>query len=429
MFDLSETSAATFTVVIGALLIVIALLISFIWSIKRHKAPVLKIACDAPLEKLLPSLSGLAQGCVYAGNSVELYENGAFFEIMFEEMGRATSTVHFETFLWKEGELGRRLVEALIARRRDGVMVRVLVDANGGKQMGTDAQHALTAAGCKLVLHHPKRWKNLGVLNERDHRKIVVLDGRVALVGGHCIVDSWLGDAQDHEHVRDLAVRLRGPVVHGIQTAFSENWVEDTGELFAGAAAFPELSPQGAIDVHVASVKPEGSPAAVKVLHHLAVCVAQKSIRIQNPYFLPDDEAIEALGDAVARGVDVRVMVPSAGASDMPMVQHAAHRNFHKLLARGVRILEYQKCLLHQKVMTIDGVWSAIGSSNFDDRSFEINDEITLGILDRELARGLEEIFAKDAAHCAELEYDSWRARGLRHRLQDNVYHSFNEFL
>ena len=150
-----------------------------------------------------------------------------------------------------------------------------------------------------------------------------------------------------------------------------------TGELFVGEDFFPELDDAGDVAIHVARVKPEGSAPAVKILHHLAICCARERIRIQNPYFLPEPAAIEALGRAVARGVDVRVMVPSAGASDMPIVQHAAHRNFERLLALGVRILEYQKTLLHQKVMSIDGVWCAIGSSNFDDRSFEINDEIT----------------------------------------------------
>ena len=176
-------------------------------------------------------------------------------------------------------------------------------------------------------------------------------------------------------------------------------------------------------------MKPEGSPAAVKVLHHLVLCVARERIRIQNPYFLPDDDAIEALGKAVARGVDVRVMVPSAEASDMPIVQHAAHRNFDKMLARGVRIFEYQTCLLHQKVMTVDGVWCAIGSSNFDDRSFETNDEITLGMLDAGLAAQFEEIFERDSKRCVELKLDSWLARGVGHRLKDNALHLFNEFL
>lgn len=429
MLELFESTVPVPVVLVAVLVLAIAVLIMVIWSIRRHRNPDLQIDCDTPLNELMPSLSGLTQSAVYVGNTVELFENGAFFEILFEEIKAATRTVHFETFLWKEGVLGQRLVDALVERRRAGVEVRVLVDADGGKKMGHDVERQLTAAGCKFALHHPRHWRNIGVFNERDHRKLVVLDGRVALVCGHCIVDSWLGDAQDREHVRDLGVRLRGPVVHAVQAAFSENWVEDTGELFVGEDAFPELQRQGDIDVHVASLKPEGSAPAVKVLHHLVVSVARERIRIQNPYFLPDEEAIEALGQAVARGADVRVMVPSADASDMPIVQHAAHRNFQRMLALGVRIFEYERCLLHQKVMSVDGVWCAIGSSNFDDRSFETNDEITLGIRDAALAKKFEEVFERDCKHCVELKLDKWQARGVWHRVKDNVLYSFNELL
>ena len=175
---------------------------------------------------------------------------------------------------------------------------------------------------------------------------------------------------------------------------------------------FPQLEPAGEVPAHVAHVKPEGSAPAVKILHHMVICVARKRLWIQNPYFLPEPEAIDAFGEAVKRGVDVRVMVPSAEASDMPIVQHAAHRNFEKLLACGVRIFEYPKTLIHQKVMTIDGVWCAVGSTNFDDRAFEINDEITLGFKDEKLARQLEEIFERDAKDCVELELEKWKRRG-----------------
>jgi cardiolipin synthase len=417
------------TVVVAVLGCALLLTVVVIWSIKRHRDPRLRIESDAPLAELLPSLSGLTHGAALKGNAVEILENGAFFEVMFEEIGRATRSVHFETYLWKDGMLGRRLVDALTERSRAGVTVRVLVDAAGGRKMGEAAVPRLKEAGCKFDSYHPTRFRNIGVLNERDHRKILVLDGRTALVGGHCIVDSWLGDAQDGEHVRDISVRLRGPIVHAIQSAFSENWVEETGELFVGEDFFPELHHEGDVAVHVARVKPEGSAPAVKILHHLAICCARERIRIQSPYFLPEPAAIEALGRAVARGVDVRVMVPSAGASDMPIVQHAAHRNFEQLLALGVRILEYQKTLLHQKVISIDGVWCALGSSNFDDRSFEINDEITLGMMDAPLAREFEAIFEHDSTECVELELATWRRRGGWHRLKDNALYLLNEMM
>jgi cardiolipin synthase len=363
------------------------------------------------------------------GNAVEVAENGAFFDRLLEDIAGATRTVHFETFLWKDGRLGRRMADAFSERARAGVTVRLVLDANGCKKMGKAVREQMQAAGCKLALYHPRTLKNLGVVLERDHRKICVVDGRVAWVGGHCIVDDWLGDARGHSEVRDLSVRLRGPIVHAVQSAFSENWVEVSGELFVGDDVFPPAERPGEVVAHLASVKPEGSAPAVKILHHTVICCAKKRVWIQNPYFIPEPDAVEAFAEAVRRGVDVRVMVPSAGASDMRIVQHAAHRNFQRLLDCGVRIFEYHRTLLHQKVMTIDGVWCAVGSSNFDDRSFETNDEITLGFLDRTLARRLEEIFEADRAHCVELDARRWRSRGALHKLQDSAYYLFNEVL
>ncbi len=429
MIDFITTPVSLPAIAVLGLMALPVVLGLVIWSIRSHRDPSLSVDCDSPVSTLLPSLAGLTQSTVYEGNSVELFENGAFFDMMLGEIRAARSSVHFETFLWKEGTLSARLVDALVERRRAGVDVRVIVDGNGGKKMGEDTKRRLKDGGCKLVLHHPTKLRHIGVFNDRDHRKVVVIDGRVALVGGHCIVDSWLGNAENRDHVRDLAVRLRGPVVHGVQSAFSENWVEDTGELFVGDAFFPPLERCGDVAAHVASVKAEGSPPAVKILHHLAVCIAKRRIRIQNPYFLPDDEAIEALCKAVKRGVDVRVMVPSTEASDMPIVQHAAHRNFDKLLAGGVRIFEFQTCLLHQKVMTVDGSWCAIGSSNFDDRSLETNDEITLSLCDEALAGQLEAIFEHDARQCVELNAEQWSRRGVWPRCRDNVLHVFNEVL
>lgn len=416
-------------IVLGLLGIVIVLLLLVIWSIKRHRDPHLHVECDAPLEKLVLSLAGLTQGVLVEGNDVEIFENGRFFDVLIAEIGEARDTVHFETFLWKEGELGRRVADALCERARAGLKVRVLLDANGTKKMGKDTERRLGEAGCKVVKYHARRLRNIGVLNHRDHRKLVVLDGRTAFLGGHCIVDEWLGDAQDRQHVRDLSVRLRGPIVHAAQSVFSENWLEETGELYAGDGVFPKLEAVGDVAAHMAYLQPDGSAPAVKVLHHMVICVAAKRIWIQNPYFLPEPEAIDAFAQAVKRGVDVRVMVPTAEASDMPLVQHAAHRNFERLLAAGVRIFEYPKTLLHQKVLTVDGVWCAVGSTNFDDRAFEINDEVTVGFKHAGLARRLEEIFEADARDCVELELSAWRQRGWFHRLQDNAMYLFNEQL
>jgi cardiolipin synthase len=415
--------------IVAVLLVAVVLLGIAIWSIKRHKDPHLELDTDAPLEELIPSLSGIALGMPIGGNKVEIFENGAFFDALLRDIATAERSVHFETFLWKQGVLGQRLADAVSACARRGVQVRLVLDAAGCKKMGQAAREQMRDAGCRIAIYHPRTLRNIGVIAERDHRKLTVLDGRIAWVGGHCIVDEWLGDAEDRHHVRDLSVRLTGPIVHAVQSVFSENWVEVTGKLFVGDDVFPAPQKAGEVVAHVASIKPEGSAPAVKILHHAVICCAKERIRIQNPYFIPEPDAVRALAMAVRRGVDVCIMVPSAEVSDAPLVQHAAHRNFQQLLDSGVRIFEYQKTLLHQKVMTIDGTWCAIGSSNFDDRSFETNDEITLGFLDQALARRLEEIFANDARHCIELTAEGWRARGLWDRVRDNALYLFNEVL
>lgn len=426
------TEFGSVTIPAIAVLIALGLVIFFvvvIWSIKRHRDPTLHVECDASIEELIPSLAGLTLSTAVEGNSVEVLENGAFFDVLIEDIASAKHTVHFENFLWKDGVLGKRVADALCERARAGATVRVLLDAVGTKEMGKSTERQLKDAGCKVVKFHKWHIRHIGVMNERDHRKLVVLDGRIALLGGHCIVDTWLGNAEDKEHFADLSVRLQGPIVNSVQAAFSENWVGQTGELFMGDDVFPKLERAGTITIHAAFVKPEGSAPTVKILHHSVICCAKKRIWIQNPYFIPEPEAIDAFGKAVASGVDVRVLMPSTSGSDNPMVQHAGHRNFEKLLRCGVRLFEYPSTLLHQKVITIDGVWCAIGSANFDDRSFEINDEITLSFNDAATAKRLDDVFEKYCPHCDEIKLEEWRKRGWRHKLIDNAYYLFNEVL
>jgi cardiolipin synthase len=422
-------SAGVLAIACAVLVAICAVLVVVIWSIKRHRDPHIHVECEAPIQDLVPSLAGMTHGMEVEGNSVEILEDGDFFEAVMKEIAGAKKTVHFETFLWKEGKLGREVTDALCAKAREGLVVRVLADANGCKGMGDETCEKLEAAGVKFARYHPWKLRNIGVMNQRDHRKIVVVDGRVAFVGGHCVVDEWGGSGYGSKPYHDLSVRLCGPAVHQVQSAFSENWVETTGELFAGEDYFPKMEKCGNLNVHVARVTPSGSAPAVKILHHMAICTAKKRLWIQNPYFLPEIEAIDAMGKAVKRGVDVRVMVPTKEASDMPMVQIAAHRNFHRLLAAGVRIFEYPTTLLHQKTMVVDGVWSAVGSTNFDDRAFEINDEITLGIVGPEFAKQMEAVFERDAKACTEIDAKQWEKRGFKRRLQEHFFYLWNEQL
>jgi cardiolipin synthase len=321
------------------------------------------------------------------------------------------------------------MAAAFAERASAGVAVRIMLDGNGSRGIGKGERETMEKAGARVVMFHEMKLHNIGVMNDRTHRKMLILDGREAFLGGHCVVDQWLGDAEDGKHYGDVSVYLRGPIVHSAQGAFSENWAGETGELFAGPDCFPPLEPAGDLPMHLVYAKPENSAPAVKILHHTAICLARKRIRIQNPYFIPEPDAIDALGEAVKRGVDVRVLMPSTSGSDNPMVQHAGHRNFEKLMLNGVRLFEYPHTLLHQKVMTIDGVYSTIGSTNFDDRSFETNDEVTLGIMDEKTAQRLDGIFERYVSRASEIDLQAWRRRGLWHKLKDHAAYSINELL
>lgn len=409
-----------------ALVLALALVI---YSIRWHRSPILEVQSDDGISELMPSLSGLSLSTSVEGNRVDVLENGAYYDVLIERILAARHSVHFETFLWKPGRLGDRLADAFMDRARAGVAVRILLDAQGSKKIEADKVDRLREAGCKVKFFHKRSLYTIGVLNDRDHRKICVVDGREAFVGGHCITDQWLGNAEDGKHFADVSVHLQGPIVHSIQGAFSENWAGETGEVFVGDAVFPVLEKVGDIAMHAAFVKPENSAPAVKILHHTVLCLARKKLWIQNPYFIPKKEAIEAMGAAVRRGVDVRVLVPATSGSDAPTVQHAGHHQFARLLSLGVRIFEYPHTLLHHKIMTVDGTWSAIGSTNFDDRSFDTNDEITLGILDEGIAARFDGIFEKYVRRAREVTQEEWRKRGPWHRVQDYAAYLMNDVL
>ena len=400
-----------------------------IWSIRRHRDPNLKIECDVGIAELMPTMAGLSLGTSLPGNAVEIIENGKFWDVLIERIEKAKQTIHYETFLWEEGKLGKRMSKAIAERAREGVKVRVMLDAAGSKNIGKSEVETMEKAGAKVVFFHDKRIRNIGVFNDRTHRKMMVIDGKEAFVGGHCCVDAWMGEAEDHKHYGDVSVRVRGPIVHSIQGCFSENWCGETGEIFAGLDVFPPLEPVGDVEMHLAYAKPENSAPAVKILHHTAICLARERIWIQNPYFIPDPDAIDAFASAVKRGVDVRVLMPSTSGSDNPMVQHAGHRNFERLMRSGVKLFEYPHTLIHQKVMTVDGVYSIIGSANFDDRSFETNDEVTLGILDMRVAAQLDEIFEKYVKRATEIDVEKWAKRSVFHKIKDYAAYSINELL
>jgi cardiolipin synthase len=416
--------------VVLAILVIVALVL-IVWSVKRRRRPHIKVEhfSDTDEGTLMLSISGFTQGTVVHGNRISLLQNGKYFEELFAAIEGARQSVSIETFLSKEGKVTTDLADLLAKKAREGIDVRLMLDGSGGKKFGKKALQKISDAGCTVQKYHPLTLGNLGRINNRTHRKIAVIDGRVGFIGGHCLVDSWLGDAQDKKHFRDISAQVEGPVVAQLQAALVDNWMEECGEAPAGEKLFPVLEEAGNSSAHVVYVSPTGSPSTMKLLHYAAIHAARTRLLIQNPYFLPDPDARDALVEAVGRGVDVRVMLPAASASDSPFVQHASHHHYGTLLKGGVRIFEYQKTLLHQKVLVVDGKWVSIGSSNFDDRSFEINDEVALVVYDESVARELESIFESDLRECQEQHYDSWHGRALLHKLRDGTAFLFNEQL
>ena len=407
----------------------IVILTIIVWSVKRRSRPHLALASEGDLHDLVPSIAGSTQSVIVEGNKVELHQNGAFWEAVFRDIEQAKETIHYETFLSKEGELTRRMSQTLCRKAKEGLDVRVMLDGSGGKHFGKQGLADMCDAGIKVHHYHPIKISNLGNLNNRDHRKIFIIDGRIGYVGGHCLVDSWLGDAEDKKHFRDISARVEGPAVGQLQSAFAENWIEGTGEVLAGLAIFPELEPAGDMKAHVVWTSPAGSPSTLKILHYMAIHAAKKSITIQNPYFLPDPDARDSLLAAVKRGVAVRIMIPATEASDSPLVQHASHHHYGTLLKGGVKLYDYQKTLLHQKVIVVDGCLAALGSTNFDDRSFEVNDEVSLVVYDEGFAGQLEETFDRDLEHATEVHFEPWKHRPVLHKIRDFTAFLVNEQL
>jgi cardiolipin synthase A/B len=422
--DLSAVLAAIF----GGLCVILGLIL---WSLKRSADGEVRKLPEEPMVDLVPSIAGLSYGELVGGNEVELVRNGCYFERLVADVAAARETVHFETFLWHPGRAADLLVGAFASAARRGIKVRILVDGSGAMMLGQKTERALKEAGCHFYRVRGGRWRTLGRQNNRDHRKIAIIDGRIGYVGGHCVTDRWLGDGEDPHHYCDISARICGPLVASLQSTFSENWMERSGALIHGTTVFPKWKPPFPGDVvgHIARMRPIGCPPAMRSLYYLAFSGAKHRIRVQNPYFLPDAEAIHLLCEAVEQGVDVQVMAPATSVSDMPMVQRAAHFRFDSLLRSGVRIFENQKTLIHQKVITVDGVWCAVGSANLDPRSFEINDEVIAGFADERLAREFEDIFEQDKQHCRECTLEEWRKRSRWDRFRSATCYLIKEQL
>jgi cardiolipin synthase len=412
-----------------SLVVVTLVLVVFLWSAQRGRRVHLTVRGVDSIAEALPSIAGATQGTVLDGNAVEVLQDGdGFFPRLLADVAAAKETVHLESYVWWRGEICRRVAEALAERARAGVEVRVLLDASGSSKMDGELLEMMRGAGCQVRKYRPLRVSNLGRTNGRDHRKIAVLDGRIGYVFGHGFAEEWTGRAQDAKHWRDTGARLEGPIVGNVQSAFSENWTEETGEVLAGPKFFPPLRRAGGVRTHLAYTFNAGSVSSVDLLYRLAFASARRELLIQNPYLAPDRDVIMLLGAAAERGVDVQLMLPGE-VTDTQLVRHAGHHHYGTLLARGVKICEYQPTLNHQKIIVVDRVWSHIGSTNLDNRSFESNDEISLGIMDAGVAAELRAAFLRDRETCTPVDYQAWRSRAWAHKLRDWASYQLNEVL
>ena len=395
-----------------------ALLAYAVWGKSRRRGVELVIPPGAGVASLFRSMAALTWGRVIEGNRVTIVQDSTFFNALLDEVKGARHHVHLETFLWKDGAVSSRMAAALAAKAREGVAVRVLVDQRGAKKTDSATWAALQEAGCDFRVFHRARFAEFAWYNHRDHRKIAVIDGRAAYTFGHGIADMWGGTRENPVGWRDTAVKLEGPIVCEMQTAFFDNWVRSAGVVPGGDDYFPDVARAGDTPLHVAYLSPRETISAVQRLYDFAIIAAQREIILQNPYFLPSRHALRLFADAARRGVSVTILLPTAAESDFSIVQHASHFHYGPLLKHGIRVLEYTRGM-HQKVMMVDGLWCSIGSANFDPRSFRINDEISVAMCDAKIVAELRETFDADLRYAEEWTMERWKSRSIGHRMWD----------
>ena len=366
--------------------------------------------------------SALPGPTMTAGNRLDLLENGdAIFPAMLAAISSAQKTVNFEAYIFWSGEVATRFRDALAERAAHGVAVRVLLDAVGSSRQRLKASDvdALRRSGCRVEFFHSMKPWMLWVFNHRNHRRVLVVDGSVGFTGGVGFADEWRGNADSPEHWRDTQVRVEGPAVRGLQRAFQENWSEVTGEPLVGDEYFPALPQVGSSS---AAVVPSSSLAAMSGagrVYSISLAAAAKELWIANSYFLPDEATVDLFVAAVKRGVDVRVIVPSDEQNDVPATKAAGRSSLGPLLVGGVKVFEYQPTMFHLKTMVVDGVFSTVGTANFDERSFHLNEEVNLFVYDAAFAGLMKESYLRDQSRCRVYTHAMWKERPLKKRVTE----------
>ena len=372
---------------------------------------------DSP--EFASTVAGASGSPFLPGNTLQLLNNGdAFYPPMLAAIRGAASSITVEAYIYWAGDIGQQFAAALAERAKAGCRVKILLDALGSATIGAEILATLTDGGCQVAWYNPIRWYTLGRFNNRTHRKSLIIDGRVAFTGGAGIADHWRGNARNPDEWRDMQIRLEGPAVVPLQTGFAHNWQQTTGELVSGEAYYPAIAPCGPLAVQTLLSSPETGASNVRTMYYLSIVCARESIHIANPYFLPDPVAIETLIEAKRRGVEVRIMV-SGIRNDNWLARHNSVRLFGRLLAAGVEIQEFNRTMLHHKTMVVDGQWVTLGTANFDNRSFALNEESNVCFFDRGLAQELHAIFLDDLKGCTRVTQERWKKRGLWPRLQE----------
>ena len=367
------------------------------------------------------SLGVLLGPPIVEGNKAEVLLNGdRIFPAMLEAIRSAQKSISFETYIYWEGTIGHEFTEALAERARAGVKVHVLLDWIGSMKIDDASLDAMRRAGVQVHRYHKPVWWKLARLNNRTHRKLLIVDGKVGFTGGVGIADKWRGNAQDKDHWRDTHFRVEGPVVGQMQAVFNDNWTKATGAILDGPLYFPALVTQGDMPAQMFSSSPTGGGESMHLMYLLAITAARHTIHLSNSYFVPDELAIKALVAAAKRGVDVRIITPGPDI-DSDIVRAASRERWGELLAAGIKMAEYQPTMYHVKALVVDSLLVSVGSTNFDNRSFILNDEANLNVLDRDFAKQQEAVFEDDWKHARPITLQAWQNRPFMEKVGGKI--------
>jgi cardiolipin synthase len=358
---------------------------------------------------------------IVGGNRVRALNNGdEIFPAMLEAIREARKTVLFETFIYWSGAIGEEFAQALSERARAGVRVHVLLDWVGSLKVDNRLVDTMRDAGVEVHRFHPLRWYNLGRINNRTHRKLLIVDGRVGFTGGVGIAPPWTGHAQDEEHWRDSHYRVEGPVVAQMQSVMLSNWSKTTGRILHGEDYFPPPREAGPQQAQMFHSSPSGGSESMQLMYLIAITASVKTLDIASAYFVPDPMARVALVAALKRGVRVRVITPGRKI-DQQTVRHASRALWGELLEAGLEMYVYQPTMYHCKMVVADGLLSSVGSTNFDPRSFHLNDEANLNVYDREFAAHLTQVFEEDLRRCTRVTLQDWQRRPPLEKARERV--------